>query len=70
MANYSADELRRFRDCHKLLLDAEAALQKGFSLAFDPASEGVARDFSSQGATQRPFESPMFWAPYVVVGVA
>ena len=74
--HYSPAEKGRFRECHDLLIAAEAALQKGFALAFDAASAGIARDLAqplSGGAPSRdakPFASPMFWAPFVLVGSA
>jgi len=73
--NYSPAEKGRFRECHDLLIAAEAALQEGFSLAFDAASAGIARDLPqpSPGAPSvdaKPFVSPMFWAPFVLVGSA
>ncbi|EOD35109.1 hypothetical protein EMIHUDRAFT_363172 [Emiliania huxleyi CCMP1516] len=73
--HYSPAEKARFRECHDLLIAAEAALQEGFSLAFDAAGAGIARDLAqpSSGASSgdaKPFASPMFWAPFVLVGSA
>ena len=84
--HYTAEEKRRFAECHDLLVAAEAALQRGFSLAFDPSSKGIKRDLafddgassgdasgetrSAGRAAERPFASPMFWAPFDVFGAA
>ena len=62
---YSPAERQRFRECHELLLDAEAKLQRGFKLTF--AKESVSKVLP-EGGGGKPFGSPMYWAPFIAVG--
>ena len=62
---YSPAERQQFRECHELLLDAEATLSRGFKLGFD--KESVAAVLP-EGGSGKPFASPMYWAPFVAVG--
>ena len=67
--SYSPDEIRRFRQCHDLLLSAEQALCERFALSLNAGSDSLERDIMpTPGGPSKPFASPIYWAAFKVTG--